>query len=96
MSKIEARLYNSKLIKFTQHKHKMMGMPMSKSLEDVSYFDIDSLQSYQAHIEDDHIPFLMRGVPVLHVIPWPFPDDWHRISVSFITIILLKKKVAFF
>ena len=28
-------------------------------------------------IEDDHIPFMQRGVPVLHVIPSPFPDVWH-------------------
>ncbi|XP_070836143.1 glutaminyl-peptide cyclotransferase [Chaetodon trifascialis] len=29
------------------------------------------------HIEDDHIPFLNRGVRVLHLIPWPFPSVWH-------------------
>ncbi|KKA27837.1 hypothetical protein TD95_003901 [Thielaviopsis punctulata] len=28
-------------------------------------------------ISDDHIPFLIRGVPVLHVIPTPFPSVWH-------------------
>uniref|UniRef100_A0A914LJA7 Glutaminyl-peptide cyclotransferase n=1 Tax=Meloidogyne incognita TaxID=6306 RepID=A0A914LJA7_MELIC len=27
--------------------------------------------------EDDHIPFLQRGVPVMHLIPMPFPDVWH-------------------
>lgn len=34
-------------------------------------------KSLRAHIEDDHIPFLERDVPVLHVIPTPFPDFWH-------------------
>ncbi|XP_037341826.2 glutaminyl-peptide cyclotransferase [Pungitius pungitius] len=29
------------------------------------------------HIQDDHIPFLSRGVPVLHLIPSPFPSVWH-------------------
>lgn len=29
------------------------------------------------HIEDDHIPFLIRGVSVLHLIPSPFPSVWH-------------------
>ncbi|XP_050724699.1 glutaminyl-peptide cyclotransferase-like [Eriocheir sinensis] len=29
-------------------------------------------------IEDDHIPFLHRGVPVLHLIPVPFPKVWHK------------------
>ncbi|RDL29782.1 uncharacterized protein BP5553_10647 [Venustampulla echinocandica] len=28
-------------------------------------------------IEDDHIPFMTRGVEVLHIIPSPFPDVWH-------------------
>jgi glutaminyl-peptide cyclotransferase len=38
-------------------------------------------QSY-GHIEDDHIPFLRRGVNVLHVIASPFPRVWHTIKVS--------------
>ncbi|KAM7376523.1 hypothetical protein PAMP_006251 [Pampus punctatissimus] len=29
------------------------------------------------HIQDDHIPFLNRGVRVLHLIPSPFPYVWH-------------------
>lgn len=28
-------------------------------------------------VEDDHIPFLRRGVPVLHLIATPFPSVWH-------------------
>ncbi|CAB3397917.1 unnamed protein product [Caenorhabditis bovis] len=31
-------------------------------------------------IEDDHIPFLKRGVPILHLITVPFPSVWHKIS----------------
>lgn len=31
-------------------------------------------------IGDDHIPFLARGVEVLHLIPSPFPKHWHRIT----------------
>lgn len=33
--------------------------------------------SIQAGIEDDHIPFMKRGVPILHIIPTPFPSFWH-------------------
>lgn len=29
---------------------------------------------------DDHEPFLQRGVPVLHVIPLPFPETWHELT----------------
>ncbi|KAK6009615.1 peptidase, M28 family [Ostertagia ostertagi] len=28
-------------------------------------------------VEDDHIPFMKRGVPILHLIPVPFPHVWH-------------------
>ncbi|KAM6395755.1 LOW QUALITY PROTEIN: glutaminyl-peptide cyclotransferase-like protein [Rhynochetos jubatus] len=31
-------------------------------------------------VEDDHLPFLQRGVPVLHVIPVPFPAVWHTLE----------------
>ncbi|EEP77886.1 conserved hypothetical protein [Uncinocarpus reesii 1704] len=31
-------------------------------------------------IEDDHVPFMKRGVDILHIIPSPFPDVWHRIE----------------
>ena len=31
-------------------------------------------------IQDDHIPFYNRGVPILHCIPIPFPRVWHRIE----------------
>ncbi|KAF8384594.1 hypothetical protein PRIPAC_73736 [Pristionchus pacificus] len=31
----------------------------------------------QAAVEDDHIPFLKRGVPILHLISVPFPSVWH-------------------
>jgi hypothetical protein len=31
---------------------------------------------------DDHLPFLRRGVSVLHVIAEPFPRVWHTLGVS--------------
>lgn len=37
-------------------------------------------QAIRSGIEDDHIPFLHRGVPILHVIPLPFPDEWHTMQ----------------
>nr|XP_034188813.1 glutaminyl-peptide cyclotransferase isoform X1 [Osmia lignaria] len=36
--------------------------------------------SVEAHIEDDHIPFLQRDIPILHLIPYPFPKVWHKPS----------------
>ena len=36
---------------------------------------------YRPGIGDDHVPFLKRGVDILHLIPSPFPDDvWHKIE----------------
>lgn len=30
-------------------------------------------------IGDDHVPFLQRGVEILHLIAYPFPSVWHTI-----------------
>lgn len=35
------------------------------------------------YIGDDHVPFLRRGVSILHIIAEPFPHVWHKITVSF-------------
>lgn len=32
-------------------------------------------------IGDDHIPFLRKGVSILHVIAEPFPRVWHTLAV---------------
>nr|CAD7429433.1 unnamed protein product [Timema monikensis] len=42
-----------------------------------SYF---KKRSMYAGIEDDHVPFMKRDVPVLHLIPYPFPSVWHKQS----------------
>lgn len=33
-----------------------------------------------AQVGDDHVPFMGRGVPVLHLIPSPFPSVWHTMN----------------
>jgi hypothetical protein len=33
-------------------------------------------------IGDDHVPFLERGVDILHLIATPFPVVWHTVRVS--------------
>lgn len=32
------------------------------------------------YVLDDHVPFMERGVEILHIIPTPFPDVWHKIE----------------
>jgi len=39
-----------------------------------------SSQGSSSSISDDHLPFLERGVPVLHLIADPFPSVWHTRS----------------
>lgn len=36
--------------------------------------------AYYGHIGDDHVPFLRRGVSVLHLIAAPFPYVWHTLK----------------
>lgn len=31
-------------------------------------------------VGDDHLPFMKRGVDVLHLIPTPFPHVWHTMQ----------------
>ncbi|GJJ70463.1 glutaminyl-peptide cyclotransferase [Entomortierella parvispora] len=31
-------------------------------------------------VDDDHRPFLHKGVPILHIIPTPFPHVWHTLQ----------------
>lgn len=35
---------------------------------------------YYAQIDDDHRPFEHMGVSILHIIPAPFPEVWHKLS----------------
>jgi glutaminyl-peptide cyclotransferase len=37
----------------------------------------------EAKIEDDFLPFHENGVPVLHIIPRPFPDVWHTANDNY-------------
>ncbi|KAF9332450.1 hypothetical protein BGZ91_011699 [Linnemannia elongata] len=37
-------------------------------------------QASYGGIDDDHRPFMHRGVPIFHVIPTPFPHVWHKLE----------------
>ncbi|KAI0136195.1 glutaminyl-peptide cyclotransferase [Xylariales sp. AK1849] len=38
------------------------------------------IQFSRGSIQDDHVPFMGRGVNTLHIIPSPFPRVWHTIN----------------
>lgn len=37
-------------------------------------------------VEDDHVPFKRRGVPILLLLAHPFPKDWHKVSDNYSAI----------
>ncbi|CAG0895953.1 unnamed protein product, partial [Darwinula stevensoni] len=43
-----------------------------------SYFKPKADYSFGAGLQDDHVPFLQRGVKIVHLIPRPFPSVWHQ------------------
>jgi len=53
------------------------GLRKVKGHRSNHYFKAPENTRLHQRIEDDHIPFLSRNVPVLHVIPVPFPSVWH-------------------
>lgn len=44
------------------------------------WFPKDPKFLFAGQIGDDHLPFYNFGVPILHLIPIPFPDVWHTIN----------------
>ncbi|RDA93221.1 hypothetical protein CP533_6499 [Ophiocordyceps camponoti-saundersi (nom. inval.)] len=42
--------------------------------------DNETMSAGHGGISDDHLPFMHRGVPILHIIPSPFPAVWHTMS----------------
>ena len=42
--------------------------------------DVNGTVGERAMISDDHLPFISKGVDVLHVIPNDFPDVWHTLE----------------
>ena len=77
--KTEEKLENSSLLQ----RHQKSGTLRTNNSR---YFQ---LRSVHAGIEDDHIPFLRRNVPILHLIPVPFPEVWHKMDDNLEAIDLL-------
>jgi glutaminyl-peptide cyclotransferase len=65
LSTIESRLRDLKLLE---------SQPSSPFLPDVNG------TMGGGGISDDHLPFMSKGVEILHVIPSPFPRVWHTME----------------
>ncbi|KAI5864787.1 glutaminyl-peptide cyclotransferase [Durotheca rogersii] len=68
MARIEGRMRKLGLL---QSKPKQPFLPDSGK---------QASQFTRAFIQDDHVPFMDRGVDVLHIIPTPFPATWHTME----------------
>ncbi|CAG0878950.1 unnamed protein product [Cyprideis torosa] len=57
------------------------------------YFKPDGDQG----VQDDHLPFLAKGVPIVHLIPTPFPSTWHTLGddLTAINMLLLENSYVF-
>uniref|UniRef100_A0A8C8VQJ4 Glutaminyl-peptide cyclotransferase n=1 Tax=Pelusios castaneus TaxID=367368 RepID=A0A8C8VQJ4_9SAUR len=64
-----------RLIGIEKRLHKL-GLLHSHPQEQL-YFQRESVYG---SVEDDHVPFLRKGVPVLHLIATPFPWVWHTME----------------
>ncbi|KAG9287016.1 hypothetical protein G9A89_022980 [Geosiphon pyriformis] len=70
LARIENRLWEQSLLRGDEN-----------DLEKELYFDPKMLYAfYQYGVEDDHLPFLQKGVPIVHIIPYPFPSVWHKLE----------------
>jgi len=53
---------------------------VSKWFPDYKKSDMSGSRWLGGMVLDDHLPFMARGVEVLHMIPTPFPDVWHNMD----------------
>ncbi|KAJ4286796.1 hypothetical protein N0V90_013048 [Kalmusia sp. IMI 367209] len=84
MASIERRLRELGLFKSSPNHALKVAKRKNKKKRTEPYFLTEADKGdggfYGGFIADDHLPFLARGVEVLHIIPSPFPHVWHDIS----------------
>ena len=85
LAALESRLRSLQLFHSSPN-HPSKQRPRSARAEPVFFpdahkYDTDIPQGRrQFMIQDDHLPFLVRGVEVLHLIPSRFPSVWHKMT----------------
>ncbi|KAG0280752.1 hypothetical protein BGZ96_001437 [Linnemannia gamsii] len=87
---VEQRLWDAKLHGGQVLARRKEGRSEERADEDDD--DMDTLETEEpmkayftkqaswGGIDDDHRPFMQRGVPIFHVIPTPFPHVWHKLE----------------
>jgi len=72
LSLVESKLIHLFQIEFESYQDKYLSIPQDTYKK-----------KFKGFIEDDHLPFLRAGVPILHLIPHVFPRQWHTIDDDF-------------
>lgn len=84
MAAIEHRLRDQGLFKSSPNHPAKASKRESKKKHAEPYFLPEADKGDHAfmggYVEDDHIPFMARGVEILHIIPSPFPHVWHELT----------------
>lgn len=85
MADLEVRLRTLGLFKSSPSRNSRRQLANGPLPDDEPFFlnegvKVDSEAWLGGFIGDDHVPFMARGVDVLHMIPSPFPKVWHRMD----------------
>ena len=80
MAKLEDRLRQQSLFTSSPNHPSKRALDQAKRVEPTWLYDLEKSNDrwMGGAIGDDHVPFMARGVDVLHVIPSPFPHVWHK------------------
>ncbi len=80
MAELEVRLRGNGMFKSSPNHASKRSAGEARKKEPLFLYEAEKKDTDRwtgGHIGDDHVPFIARGVEVLHLIPSPFPDVWH-------------------
>ncbi len=84
MATLENRLRSQSLFfSSTEHPRNTGDHQRSKRADSPFLPEAEKAENNQwsgVKMEDDHLPFMERGVEILHVIPYPYPRAWHNLD----------------
>lgn len=84
MASVEDRLRKLKLMKSSPNHPDRMAKRVNKKPRTEPNFLYEKNKAGNSFmggfVQDDHVPFMARGVEILHIIPTPFPRVWHEIT----------------
>ncbi|KAF2754963.1 glutaminyl cyclase [Pseudovirgaria hyperparasitica] len=82
MAALEMRLRDMGEFKSSPNHHskRKPGDAKRKEKKFLHEADKDDSRFMGGFVQDDHVPFMARGVEILHIIPTPFPRVWHEMT----------------